>query len=332
MKKYIFFPLVLIILSVSYLLLSAKNKEHKDESTPGIFAEGVISTEDDEFGATFMPDGKTCYFTKKSPSTLSSNIYVICYSSLKGGKWTEPQIASFSGKYKDFKPRISPDGSKLFFISNRTDSIKKTPDTDIWMVKKSGDGWTEPENIGPVINSHGYELGCSVTNDGTIYFSSTGSTGNLDLYASKFVNGKYQKPDSLGEAINTAYSESDPFIAPDESYILFSSEGRPDATPSGAGASAGYQRSDIYISFHKDGKWTAAKNLGPLINTPAEESGPSVSGDGRTFYFTSEKNFISLPMKTRLNYSFLEDHLHATGNGLGDIYKISFSEVLKNVK
>src|SRR5882724_11180987 len=157
MKKYIFYPFVFIILPASYLLLSAKNKAHRDEPTPGIFAEGIISTEDDEFGATFTSDGKTCYFTKKSPSTLSSNIMVICYSSLKDGKWTEPQIASFSGKYKDFNPGISPDGSKLFFISNRTDSIKKTPDTDIWMVKKSGDGWTEPENIGPVINTHGYE-------------------------------------------------------------------------------------------------------------------------------------------------------------------------------
>ena len=323
--------IMIINCSVSYLLLSAKNNGHKDESSPKIFGEGIISTEDDEFGETFTPDGKTCFFTKKSPSTLSSNIVVICYSRFKNGKWAEPEIAPFSGKYKDFNPCISPDGSKLFFISNRTDSTKKTTDTDIWMVKKSGDGWSEPENIGVPVNSPGYELGCSVTNDGTLYFSSTRKNGNLDLYCSRLLNGKYQEPDSLGEAINTAYSESDPFVAPDESYILFSSEGRPDAA-SGTGASAGYTRSDLYISFHKDGKWTAAKNLGPLINTPAEESSPWISRDGKTFYFTSERNFISLPMKTKLTYSFLEEHLHGTVNGLGDIYQLPLSVIMNNSK
>ncbi|MBS1597395.1 MAG: PD40 domain-containing protein [Bacteroidetes bacterium] len=331
MKKYIFLPLLLLIISASYLLLSAKDTR-RDETVARIFAEGIVSTEDDEFGETFTPDGKTCYFTKKSPSTLQSNVYVICYSRFKNGKWSEPEIAPFSGKDKDFGPSISPDGSKLFFISNRTDSLKKTHDTDIWMAKKSGDGWTNPENLGPVVNTPGYELGCSVASDGTIYFSTTGISGNPDLYCSKFVNGKYQKPDSLGDEINSAFSESDPFIAPDQSYILFSSEGRPDATSSGKGASAEYQRSDLYISFHKDGKWTKPQNLGSFVNTSAEESSPYVSADGKTLYFTSERNFISLPMKKKLDYSFLEKSLHAAGNGLGDIYQLPVTEMMKNIK
>jgi hypothetical protein len=334
MKKNILpllIPTMIITGSAGFLLLSAKNNGHKDAAIPKLFAKGVISTEDDEFGETFTPDGKTCFFSKKSPSTLSSNVFVICYSTFKNGKWNEPAIAPFSGKYKDFNPCVSPDGSKIFFISNRTDSIKKTSDTDIWMVERLGDGWTSPVNIGAPVNSPGYELGCSVAKNGNLYFSSTGNTGNLDLYCSKFVNGKYQKPDSLGGAINSVYGESDPFIAPDESYILFSSTGRPDAA-SGTGASAGYQRSDLYISFHKEGKWTTAKNLGPSINSPAEESSPWVSRDGKTFYFTSERNFISLPMKTKLGYSFLEEHLHSTGNGLGDIYEIPASVIMNNSK
>src|SRR5882757_10701120 len=291
---------------------------------PLLFAKGVVSTGDDEFGITFTPDGKTCYFTKRTPSTLQSSKMVICVAHYMNGRWSEPGIAPFSGRYKDFNPCISPDGSKLFFISNRPGSVKKSPDTDIWMVKRTGDGWGEPENIGAPVNTTGWELGCSVASDGTLYYSSTGTTGNADLYCSRWKDGKYQPPDTLGAAINSAYSESDPFIAPDESYLLFSSQGRPDALV-GQGAGASYPRSDLYISFRKDGKWTSAQNIGAPVNSEAEESNPFVSRDGKTLYFVSEKNFVSIPMKTKLTWSALEQGLHNTGNGLGDIYQIPAS-------
>src|ERR1700733_12677536 len=99
---------------------------------PALFAANIISTEDDEFGATFSPDGKTCFFSKKTPSTITSSTYVICYASLVNNKWQQPQLAPFSGKYKDFNPSFSPDGSKLFFISNRPGPNKKAMDGDIW--------------------------------------------------------------------------------------------------------------------------------------------------------------------------------------------------------
>jgi len=103
-------------------------------------------------------------------------------------------------------------------------------------------------------------LGCSAAEDGTLYFSTTGISGNPDLYKSKFENGTYQKPEGLGENINTIYGETDPFIAPDQSYILFASQGRPDGLTD-AGASASYPRGDLYISFFKEGKWSKAKNF-----------------------------------------------------------------------
>ncbi len=332
MKKE-YFPLIIFFLfltgykkhDTTFIQLQKNNNALNNQNgKPVIFGKGVISTEDDEFGASFTPDGKTCYFTIKSPSTISSNVMVICYSHFENGKWGDPEIAPFSGKFKDFSPSISPDGQKLFFISNRPVDEKRKFDTNIWLVEKSGEGWSEPKNIGSPVNTAGWELGCSVTNDGTIYFSSTGATGNADLYCSKFADGKYQKPDSLGEAVNSPYSETDPFIAPDESYILFSSQGRPDAL-SDVGASVNYPRGDLYISYRKDGKWTIAKNLGPAVNSTSEESNPSVSHDGKTLYFTSERNFVTIPMKQKINYSSLEENLHAPGNGLGDIYEVQMS-------
>jgi len=309
------------LITAALLLSLAGNDPH-----PVPFAKGTISTPDDEFGMTFSPDGRTCYFTKRTPSTIKSSIYVICVSHQKNGRWSQPEIAPFSGQYKDLNPCISPDGSRIFFISNRPVPGKKGSDTDIWMARRTTQGWSEPENLGVPVNTAGWELGCSVTSDGALYFSSTGTTGNADIYCSRWVNGKYQTPDTLGPAINSPYSESDPFIAPDESYLIFSSQGRPDAI-TGPGASGGYPRSDLYISFRKDGKWTPARHLDAPINTDAEESSPFVSRDGKTFYFVSEKNFITIPTKPRLTYTALEQGLHGIGNGLGDIYQVP-AEVL----
>lgn len=62
--------------------------------------------------------------------------------------------------------------------------------------------------------------------------------------------------------------------------------------------------------------------LGSGVNSTAEESNPWVSPDGKTRYFTNERNFVIIPMKQRLSYSSMEGHLHDTGNGPGDIYEI----------
>ena len=297
--------------------------------TPALFGPGVISTEDDEFGITFSPDGKTCYFTKRTPSTISSSTYVICSSHLVKGKWTEPAIASFSGKYKDFNPFMAPDGSKLFFISNRPGPGKTTPDGDIWMAPRKGQGWGEPENIGAPVNTPGWELSCAVTANGSIYFISLNTTsGKQGLYRSRQVDGKYGTPEYIGDSASNFEDAADIYVSPDEKFLLFSSKFRPDVLTSGNGASASYPRSDLYISFNGKGKWTTPKNVGHPINTTAEETNPSVSPDGKTLLFTSERNFITIPMKPPLTYGSLETHLHNAGNGLGDIYEFPIAALL----
>src|SRR5262249_34588092 len=74
---------------------------------PRLFAEGTISTRDDEFGGVFTPDGKTCLFSISVPRHY---LYVILISHFVNGKWSTPEVAPFSGKYRDFDPVFSPDG------------------------------------------------------------------------------------------------------------------------------------------------------------------------------------------------------------------------------
>jgi hypothetical protein len=297
---------------------------------PELFGANVISTQDDEFSSAFTTDGRQIYFAKKSPTTQRSSVVLICTSVLEKGAWSTPTIAPFSGPYKDLSPCITPDGSRFYFVSTRPIDDKPKPDADIWYMDKAGPGWGTPVNAGKVINSDLYEQSISVASSGTIYFSSTRDRRSLDIYRSRFVNGNYEAPENVGEAINSPdFNEQDVFVAPDESYMLFSCVGRPDAIVATEGAA--YPRSDLYISVSKEGKWSAAVNLGPLVNSTADEAYPFVSRDGKTLYFTSERNFASAK-NSGLTYDELIKKLRGPGNGLGDIYAIPFEPVMKAVK
>src|SRR5215467_10209738 len=123
-----------IILASSLFFLLNASSEKKVPPQPQIFSEGIISTDEDESGSTISPDGKTMFFCKKSPSGLRSAVVVICYSELKNGKWQTPKVAPFSGKYKDFNPSFSPDGSTLYFVSTRPLNENSKPNLAIWRV------------------------------------------------------------------------------------------------------------------------------------------------------------------------------------------------------
>src|SRR3954469_2477622 len=121
-------------------------------SEPHIFGEDVISTPDYEFNASFTPDEKTVYYSKSDP--VFSRISII-ESKRNRSKWGTPAMASFSGQWKDTDPFISPDGSKLFFASDRsTDgSLTARKDYDLWYVERSKAGWGAPVHLPAPINT-----------------------------------------------------------------------------------------------------------------------------------------------------------------------------------
>jgi Tol biopolymer transport system component len=94
-------------------------------------------------------------------------------------------------------------------------------------------------------------------------------------------NDQYTQPVRLSNQINSIdYQDTDPCVAPDESYLIFSSK-RP----------GGYGQSDLYISFKKqDGTWSKTKNMGYLVNSYAYDWGPAVSPDGLFLFFISHRH------------------------------------------
>src|SRR5689334_7546162 len=129
-NKSLVFGLCLIFIAVA---MQARElaQDAAQPMQPALFAPGVISTADMELNAAFTPDGRTLYFTKRTPK---AQFWTILVSSLKGSRWSTPRVAEFSGQYADFDPFVSPDGSQLFFNSNRPAPGKTKNDFDIWVV------------------------------------------------------------------------------------------------------------------------------------------------------------------------------------------------------
>lgn len=276
-----------VILILFFMYIWAQNKEVmvvKGEyfgqkppgTTPEIFAPGIVSTNKSEFNAAFSPDGNDFFFSINEPSGRETMIYMRQVND----QWTTPQSAPFVSKQSDCDPFFSQDGSRLYFISTRPKKDKPdSKDWDIWYVERTDSGWSVPNNVGPPVNSDNDEYYVSLTREGTIYFASdrAGGFGSFDIFRSEFVEGQYLKPENLGASVNTKYLEHDPFIAPDESYIIFTSVDRPN----------GFGAGDLYISFSRqDGSWTEAKNLGKAFNTSGYDFCPMVSPDEKYFFFT----------------------------------------------
>jgi Tol biopolymer transport system component len=278
--------------------------------TPEIFAPGIISTGHYEQSNSFSTDGNEFYYTLVGPKSG-----ITLFMQQQNGIWTKPKTAPFSGRYNDYYPFCSPGGKKLYFVSMRPLSGEGEPkkDFDIWFVEKTENHWSEPQNIGNPVNTESFELHPTITKDESLYFASSrkGGKGRMDIYKSKLVDGQYSKPENLGDSINTEFAESNPYIAPDEGYLIFTSYNRPD----------GFGKYDLYISFrNKDGSWTKAKNMGDKINSEGNESTPNLSPDGKYLFFTSTRNLYSSFSESMYSYDEIKEMLNKPGNGKGDVY------------
>jgi len=287
---------------------------------PELFGEGVFSTPAWDFFVAFTADQRTAYLCRANGSFTW---FAILETRLQGGRWSEPRMAPFSGRWSDADPHLSPDGSRLFFISNRPEGGAGQPrdDYDIWYVERTpAGGWGEPRRLGAPVNAGATEWSPAVAANGNLYFGTvrTGGKGGNDLYVSRWVNGAYAEPENLGDSINTARGEIEPWIAPDESYLIFSGAGRPDGV-------GGY---DLYLSVRRNGVWQKAHPLPRDVNTPALEYNQSVSPDGRWLYFSSTRGFFDQPPPAPLSYPELQRRLLGVGNGLGDIYRVEMSRIL----
>lgn len=245
--------------------------------TPAVFAPGVIS-QDDRFEQfiLYSPDARELTFGVTNSDWSAFYLYQM---KLEDGRWTDPIAAPFLGSDTSaLTSCLSFDGGTAFFTSSRP----TYPPADIWMSKRADAGWSEPAKLPAPISSGADEFEVAISRNGTLYFSSAreGGEGDLDIYRARLVDGRYPAAENLGPPINTSWGDDLPYVAPDESYLIFASD-----RPGGLGFR------DLYISFHVDGSWTEAMNLGRPINSEYWDIYPSVSPDGRYLFFTRRESW-----------------------------------------
>jgi len=250
-------------------------------ATPVLFAPGVISLPDvGEFASTFSADGREFYFGRGDGSTTG-----IYHSRLENERWSRPEPIITHDKYSYMDAMLSPDESRLYYISNQPlDGKGESKDPDLWFSNRTADGWGEPEHAGKPLNSDKGEYYVSFSNAGTIYFTSNreapeGEELDFDIHSARLVDGRYQEPERLDGNVNSEGYDGDVFVSPDETYLIFSSE-----------RAGGFGSGDLYVSFRtKSGGWTKARNMGPTINTKHQDYCPFVTKDGRFLFFSSNR-------------------------------------------
>src|SRR2546422_160022 len=133
--------------------------------------------------------------------------------------------------------------------------------------------WSAPVNLGPVINSAFSDQGPAISKDGrSLYFTSNrpGGLGGFDMYVSQRedVDEPWSSPVNLGPTVNTAFDEGNPAFSRDGHFLFFQSK-RP----------GGFGGIDIWVSrrnhTHDDFDWQLPVNLGPGVNSAADDNGPS---------------------------------------------------------
>lgn len=218
--------------------------------TPEVFAPGIVSTERHEWGGFFTPDMTEFYFARKNKKSGKESRLVFKY---ENNRWLEePGVAG----------DLSSDGKTMFYLNQYRE--------------RTDDRWSELKSLGSAFEDIEI-MRLTTSSKSTYVFDEFPRDGKGNLRYSRLINGEREAPKSFSKEINTGKNNVHPFIAPDESYILWDSE-----------RDGGYGGSDIYISFRQeDGSWGTAINLGDKINTSTSQRGGYVTPDGKYLFFNS---------------------------------------------
>lgn len=239
-----------------------------------LFEPGTISN-NDVFASSLSPGGNEFYFVKSYRGRSRLEIWK---SEKKKHGWQSPVAVFDSLPYRYIDPFITPDGNTLLFNSDRqAPGAPPAKRFHIWKAERTSHGWSQPEYMYQ-LNSDSADFFATADAKGNIYFTSArdGKAGTTRILMAEKRNGLLSDPVILDTLINSSGTESNPFIAPDGSYLIFlRSDGK------------GFGDSDLYISFRKsDGKWSTPANMGAEINTDKGEFAPFVSADNNILFFT----------------------------------------------
>ena len=227
-------------------------------NTPIVFAPGIVSLPGrNERVITFAPSGHEIFFAIGNWPTRKT-----MHIEYKDGAWTTSDLASFSTNRSVDEPFFSSDSNRVYYYAYPPSS---SSNADIYYSQKAGGTWSEPISVGSSLNTTGDEFHPNIVNDGSIYFANTAGK----TYRAQYSGGSFLPRVILPSNVNSGIWP-DHYVAPDESYMIFTS------TKAG-----GFGSSDLYVSFRNvDSSWTTPQNFGNTINTAGYEGSADVTPDG----------------------------------------------------
>jgi len=186
-----------------------------------------FNLESNEGGASITIDNKVLYYTKCIRNKKGYNNCDIYYVNREDNSWSGVQ--NFSDKISKYdswesQPTVSSDGKTIIFASDRLGGYGKI---DLYEIKSKDGEWTDPKNLGSVINSNEHEKSPYLHTDGrTLFFASTNfpNLGGFDIfYSRKDSLGNWQTPQNIGYPINTVADEISLFVSTDGNKAYFAS-------------------------------------------------------------------------------------------------------------
>lgn len=259
----------------------------------------VVSTEKSEVRITFSPDGKRMLWGaigwSNGPNSGPGG-WDIYESQRSASGWSKPHVVAFDSSANDFDPSFAPDGSGVYFFSNRDGGSGKD---DLYFAPfdASHGSYGAAKNLGAEINSAGDEWAPVVSSDGKrLMFASDGhgGRGKHDLFVAHRNGDGWGRVENLA-ALNTPDEDFDAaFLEDGVSVIYTSGKFEGDAVA-------------LYFAEFRDGRFQPRERLPAAVNSQkagAWTLGPSISAhDPGALYFTSE---------------------HEQGRGRADIYRVEY--------
>ena len=279
----------------------------------------MISGPANDASPAFSPDGSTVYFSREG---------AILVSRRRHGRWSKPEIASFSGKWRDTEPAMAPDGSFLVFASSRPlaeggavldgswgGQTYQGRGGNLWRVQRRGIGWGEPTRLPDIINRSTAIFAPAIVNDQSLYFMEATMTTKFRIYRSQYRNGVYQEPEPLPFS-GVAWSDVDPVVAPDESFMVF-----PSTRPPVVG-----NNHALFIVLREDRHWGEPRLLeSDISGASSDEIEARLSPDHRTLYFSSDRRTPLAFPRTRETARRDDRRIQEWDNGLLNIWQVDLS-------
>lgn len=240
-------------------------------------------------------DGLSLYFSSNRPGGSGAGDHWVSRRASVDDAWgfpvnLGPTVNSSAG---DLGPNVSPDGHYLFFTSNRAGGLGLNDIWVSWRADVHDDfAWEAPVNLGSPINGPEFDAGPELRRP-EFYFVRGPAGTAFDIYVSAVKGNSFESPQPVVE-LNSSANDLRPTVRFDRREIFLSSN-----RPGGFGAD------DIWVSTRQSAAepWTVPVNLGPVINTPFDDTQPGLSEDGTMLFFTSNRpggsGLVDLYVSTR---------------------------------